>query len=209
MRRAIVVGLIVVLAAIIGTLGHQPASSSARSIAPGILPPQASTPAPTPDEKIPRDDDGPLTAADGVLPDGATVFDAGDPGIGKLNADLLGALRQAAKRAAKERIEFDVTSGWRSAAYQDQLLREAVSKYGSLKEAGRWVATAETSPHVAGGAVDMGADASAWLSKHGASYGLCQIYRNEPWHFELRPAAVKSGCPHMYADPTHDPRMNS
>ena len=49
--------------------------------------------------------------------------------------------------------------------------------------------------------------ATAWLSKHGARYGLCQIYRNEPWHDELRPSAVDHGCPRMYADPTHDPRM--
>jgi zinc D-Ala-D-Ala carboxypeptidase len=49
--------------------------------------------------------------------------------------------------------------------------------------------------------------AAAWLKKHGAKYGLCQIYRNEPWHYELRPTAIKDGCPPMYADPTHDPRM--
>ena len=51
------------------------------------------------------------------------------------------------------------------------------------------------------------ADATAWLSAHGASYGLCQIYRNESWHYELRPDATSRGCPSMYADPTHDPRM--
>ena len=26
-------------------------------------------------------------------------------------------------------------------------------------------------------------------------YGLCQIYGNEPWHYELRPDAVDHGCP--------------
>jgi LAS superfamily LD-carboxypeptidase LdcB len=77
-----------------------------------------------------------------------------------------------------------------------------------LKEAARWVATPNTSPHVSGDAVDIGhSDAMAWLSKHGAEYGLCQIYRNEPWHYELRPKAIGHGCPPMYADPTHDPRM--
>jgi hypothetical protein len=61
---------------------------------------------------------------------------------------------------------------------------------------------------VSGDAVDIGpADATAWLSAHGARYGLCQIYRNEPWHYELRLGAVDDGCPRMYADPTHDPRM--
>ena len=37
--------------------------------------------------------------------------------------------------------------------------------------------------------------------------GLCQIYGNEPWHYELRSEAIDHGCPAMYADPTHDPRM--
>ena len=50
-------------------------------------------------------------------------------------------------------------------------------------------------------------DATAWLSEHGSEYGLCQIYGNEPWHYELRPEAIDHGCPPMYADPTHDPRM--
>ena len=61
---------------------------------------------------------------------------------------------------------------------------------------------------MSGDAVDIGpSDAAAWLSEHGAAYGLCQIYGNEPWHYELRPEAGDQGCPAMYADPTHDPRM--
>ena len=85
---------------------------------------------------------------------------------------------------------------------------EAVSEYGSAEEAARWVATAETSAHVSGDAVDIGrSDATAWLSEQGAEYGLCQIYGNEPWHYELRPEAIDRGCPAMYADPTHDPKM--
>ena len=77
-----------------------------------------------------------------------------------------------------------------------------------MEEAARWVATPETSAHVSGDAVDIGPlDATAWLSEHGAGYGLCQIYGNEPWHYELRPDAVDDGCPAMYADPTQDPRM--
>ena len=61
---------------------------------------------------------------------------------------------------------------------------------------------------MSGDAVDIGSfDATAWLSEHGAKYGLCQIYSNEPWHYELRPQVIDRGCPPMYADPTHDPRM--
>ena len=103
---------------------------------------------------------------------------------------------------------FLVDSGWRSPEYQNQLLREAVSEYGSEEEAARWVATPHTSPHVSGDAVDIGPfEATAWLSEHGAEYGLCPIYSNEPWHYELRPEAIDYGCPPKYADPTHDPRM--
>ena len=118
------------------------------------------------------------------------------------------ALRRAATEAADDDVEIHVNSGWRSPEYQDQLLREAVAEHGSEEEAARWVATAETSPHVSGDAVDVGpSEATAWLSEHGDAHGLCQIYGNEPWHYELRPEAIDHGCPPMYADPTEDPRM--
>jgi LAS superfamily LD-carboxypeptidase LdcB len=137
-----------------------------------------------------------------------TVFDDEIPAVANLDPDLLSALRQAATVAADDGVEFYVNSGWRSPEYQEQLRHEAVSKYGSEKEAARWVATPATSAHVSGHAVDIGpSDATAWLSEHGAKYGLCQIYSNEPWHYELRPEAIDDGCPPMYADPTHDPRM--
>ena len=45
------------------------------------------------------------------------------------------------------------------------------------------------------------------VARHGSRYGLCQIYRNEPWHYELRSTAVDHGCPPMYADAAHDPRL--
>lgn len=146
--------------------------------------------------------------ADGVVPNGTTVFDDEIVGVAKLAPALLDALRRAATDAANDGMTFYVTSGWRSPAYQNQLLREAVAEYGSEAEAARWVATASTSPHVTGGAVDIGhTDAMTWLAEYGARYGLCQIYRNEPWHYELRPDAIEHGCPRLYADPTHDPRM--
>ena len=154
------------------------------------------------------DHEGALGEADGVVPDGVTVFDGEFSAVAKLDPDLLKALRAAATDAADDGVEFYVNSGWRSAAYQNQLLREAISKYGSEQEAARWVAAADKSPHVSGDAIDIGhSDATAWLSEHGAEYGLCRIYRNEPWHYELRPEALDHGCPGMYADPTHDPRM--
>lgn len=146
--------------------------------------------------------------ADGAVPDGTTVFDDEIPAVANLNPALLGALRRAATAAAHDGVKLYVTSGWRSQKYQEHLRREAISQYGSEEEAARWVATPNTSAHVSGGAVDIGpSDATAWLSRHGATYGLCQIYRSEPWHYELRSEAVNRGCPPMYADPTHDPRM--
>lgn len=148
------------------------------------------------------------TTKDGALPEGVTVFDDEYPAVANLAPDLLKALREAATDAAGEGVEFRVNSGWRSPEYQDQLLREAIRQYGSAEEAARWVATPETSPHVAGNAVDIGrGKARTWLSENGARYGLCQIFRNEPWHYELRPEAVENGCPPMYPDPSHDPRM--
>jgi D-alanyl-D-alanine carboxypeptidase len=151
-----------------------------------------------------------LDEADGVIPDGVavSVFDEEIPAVGKLDSDLLGAVRRAATDAEADGVWLRVTSGWRSPEYQQQLLQDAVVEYGSQEEAARWVATAETSAHVSGEAIDIGPfDAATWLSEHGAAYGLCQIYSNEFWHYELRPDAVDDGCPPMYADPTEGPRM--
>jgi LAS superfamily LD-carboxypeptidase LdcB len=179
-----------------------PASSSSPSLAAPLLDvPRSEHPA------APGEPRRALGEADGAVPDGTTVFDDEVPGVARLDPALLDALRRAAVDAAAEGVRLLVDSGWRSARYQERLLREAVSKYGSQREAARWVATPTTSAHVSGNAVDIGhADAAAWLSEHGAGYGLCQIYRNEPWHYELRPRAVEDGCPSMYADPTDDPR---
>ncbi|HEY6637753.1 MAG TPA: M15 family metallopeptidase [Solirubrobacterales bacterium] len=209
--RIRVVGLLVVIAAIAAALGHQlPASMSSTRATPKDVPrgEQSGAPGEVDGALPPKEHGGALGEADGAVPDGTTVFDEQVPGVANLDPDLLGALREAATDAADDGVEFFVDSGWRSPAYQERLLQEAVSKYGSEEEAARWVATPETSPHVSGGAVDIGpSDAAAWLSEHGAGYGLCQIYGNEPWHYELRPEAVDQGCPAMYADPTHDPRM--
>jgi LAS superfamily LD-carboxypeptidase LdcB len=137
-----------------------------------------------------------------------TVFDVSYPAVTNLDPALLRALRRAATDAGRHGVKFYVDSGWRSARYQEQLLEQAISKYGSREAAARWVATPDTSAHVSGNAVDIGhSDATAWLSKHGAAYGLCQIYGNEPWHYELRPEAIDHGCPPTYADATQDPSM--
>ena len=153
-------------------------------------------------------DRGELGVADGAVPYRTTVFDDAVPGVANLDPDLLGALRAAATDAATDGVEFIVNSGWRSPEYQRQLLREAIREYGSEAEAAKWVSTAETFAHVAGTAVDIGSPgAKAWLAAHGARYGLYRIYRNEPWHYVLRPEAREHGGPPVYDNPAQDPMM--
>jgi hypothetical protein len=215
-RRIRAAALLVVIAAIAATLGYESLASSSSPASPSSTAAAPSRPR-SEHRRAPDETDGALRLpserralgeADGAVPDGTSVFDDEVPGVANLDPALLGTLRRAATDAAAEGVEFVVDSGWRSPEYQEHLLDEAVSEYGSEVEAARWVATPSTSAHVSGNAVDIGpSEAAAWLSAHGPAYGLCQIYGNEPWHYELRPDARDYGCPAMYADPTHDPRM--
>ncbi|MFE9681849.1 D-alanyl-D-alanine carboxypeptidase family protein [Streptomyces sp. NPDC002701] len=143
LRRLPVVGPLVVLAVITAAIGHQVAKSS---------PPSAAAPS----HALRSGHLGALGEADGVVPDGVTVFDDAVPAVAHLDAALLDALRRAATAAADDGVHFYVTSGRRSPAYQNRLLREAVSEYGSQDEAARWVATAAPSPHVSADAVGIG-----------------------------------------------------
>jgi zinc D-Ala-D-Ala carboxypeptidase len=216
-RSTVLAVLVVVVAALVGVLGYRSLSgSSSSATAPIVAEPfthrphdslRGDRPGDLPGQPQ-GDRHGALGVADGEVPDGVTVFDDAYPAVANLDPALLRALRQAATDAAGDGVTFYVNSGWRSPKYQEELLDEAISKYGSKEKAARWVGTPTTSAHVSGDAVDIGpSGATAWLSEHGAECGLCQIYRNEPWHYELRPDAVDHGCPPMYADPTHDPRM--
>nr|WP_052479112.1 M15 family metallopeptidase [Kibdelosporangium sp. MJ126-NF4]CEL22214.1 D-alanyl-D-alanine carboxypeptidase [Kibdelosporangium sp. MJ126-NF4]CTQ92996.1 D-alanyl-D-alanine carboxypeptidase (EC 3.4.16.4) [Kibdelosporangium sp. MJ126-NF4] len=134
---------------------------------------------------------------DGYLENGGiSPFDANHPAIRNLDPQLRAAVQQAAKEAKATRgIDARVTSGWRSAKYQQRLLDEAVTKHGSLDEARKFVNTPEKSTHVSGKAVDIGpTDAADWFSRKGSAHGLCQIYSNEMWHIEL--ATTPGGeCP--------------
>jgi len=197
-----VAGLLVVIAVIASVLGRQLPASSSSTVASPIHALRGEL------RDLRREHRGALGEADGAVPDGTTVFDDGVPGVANLDPGLLGALRRAATDAATVGVAFVVDSGWRSEAYQQQLLDDAISKHGSELKAARWVAAPNTSAHVSGDAVDVGpSGATAWLSEHGAAYGLCRTYGNEPWHYELRPEASDHGCPPVYADPTHDPRL--
>ena len=142
------------------------------------------------------------SVADGVIPEGTIVTLADDevPAIARLDPALREALRQAEADAAADGLFFEVTSGWRTAEYQQWLLEDAIELYASEEVARQFVATPDRSSHVTGDAVDIApVDAQFWLFEHGARYGICQTYANERWHFELatEPGGV---CPEMKAD---------
>lgn len=139
-------------------------------------------------------------AENGHLAESASLADEQHPAIGRLDPALLEAMRAAEAEAGHEGIAFAITSGWRSAALQQWLFDEAVRTYGSVDVARQFVASPERSHHVTGTAVDVGnLDAQLWLMEHGAAWGICQIYANERWHFEL--ATTPGGtCPDLLPD---------
>jgi hypothetical protein len=129
---------------------------------------------------------GPPGAADGVLPDHTSAYDTSLPGVTKLDPALREAVQKAETAMKADGIRMQVTTGWRSKKYQEELMEKAIRKYGSKKKAKEYVADPDESHHVTGHAVDIGpTDADYWLIRHGNRYGLCQTLSNEIWHFEL------------------------
>lgn len=117
-----------------------------------------------------------------------------------LDPELARRFEAAQEAAARDGVELTLTSGWRSAQEQQELVDAAVARYGSLEEAHRWVLPPGASAHVQGLAVDVGPTAGAlWLEQHGVELGLCRAYANEAWHFEMLPAGA-TACPPMHAD---------
>jgi hypothetical protein len=142
-----------------------------------------------------------FSAADGHIPQGETVSPFADvPAIMNLDPALRAAVQQATEDAAARSVEIRISSGWRSERYQNFLLQQAAGRYGGEEEARRFVRTAETSSHVTGRAVDvLPTRADDWLIQHGDTYGLCQSYANEMWHFELS-VAPGGTCPPPASD---------
>lgn len=126
---------------------------------------------------------GPMPSASA---DAASPFDVSDPTVGRLDPALLAAVQHAATAAAAEGVPLTITSGWRSPEFQQQLLDDAIHTYGSYDAARQYVQTPQQSKHVSGQAVDIGGQsADKWLIANGGRFGLCRIYANELWHFEL------------------------
>lgn len=138
----------------------------------------------------------------GWLPDGVTLspFDVSNPVIAQLDPLLLTAVQDAARSAEAEGIKMRITSGWRTKGFQQRLFDMGVVQYGSVDAARQFVASPEVSKHVVGEAVDVApVDADKWLIRNGPRFGLCQIFANEIWHFEL--ATDEQGrCPPLKAN---------
>src|SRR4051812_11708496 len=102
-----VAGLLVVIAAIAAALGYQWPTSRSSTAAPRSERWRAPGEA---DRSVPWD---PTVGdrsrargeADGAVPDGTTVFDDDIPGVANLDPALLGALRRATTKAAKDGVE--------------------------------------------------------------------------------------------------------
>ncbi|MEV6276886.1 M15 family metallopeptidase [Nocardia sp. NPDC051832] len=122
-----------------------------------------------------------------------------------LNPALAAAYTEAEASARAEGVTLYINSGYRSYAEQQAMWEDGVATYGSPDEARRWVLPPEESTHVSGQAIDVGPQPGAqWLERNGNRWGLCRIYANEWWHFEL--ATVPGGqCPALRADASEQP----
>lgn len=147
--------------------------------------------------------DSGLTDDDGYIAEGTSLpLDSDLPAVTRLSPELLSALRhaQAAMKEDGDGADITIADGWRSERYQEYLFAQAVRNYGSEEEAEKWAKRGADSAHVRGEAVDI-ADAGAmdFLNRFGNEWGLCQVYANEAWHFELR-TAPGGECPAQSAD---------
>jgi D-alanyl-D-alanine carboxypeptidase len=129
----------------------------------------------------------------------ASVTLVPDPSASGMKRGLVRALARARAAAGRAGLTLVVNSAYRSFDTQTRMYRAAVRRYGSARIARRWVLPAQESTHVRGLAADIGTPATAaWLNRHGAAFGLCRAYGDEPWHFEYRPdwvAAYHGRCP--------------
>lgn len=120
-----------------------------------------------------------------------------------VDPELMSRYQRARDDAEAEGVLLMLTSGWRSAQDQQELVDEVVAASGDPAEAHRRVLPPDVSAHVQGTAIDVGGTEGAlWLGERQQEYGLCRTYANEVRHFELV-GAVGDPCPEMWPDASH------
>ncbi len=121
--------------------------------------------------------------------------------VKEINQTLLVRFEAARAAAEKEGVKLRLVSGYRSLSHQKELFDAAIKKYGSYREAAKWVAPAGISHHPMGLAIDVnypdGPTEAMWLEINGYKFGLCRVFKNEWWHFEGN-IAPGWKCPKMY-----------
>ena len=124
----------------------------------------------------------------------------------KVDYQLMARFKAAQAAAKKEGQVLYIASGFRTLARQKVLFAQAVKKYGSEKEASKWVAPPLISHHPWGTALDINYPdepvGAGWLEVHGWKFGLCRVFKNEWWHFE---PVIAPGwkCPALVPDATY------
>ncbi|WP_433561103.1 M15 family metallopeptidase [Nocardia sp. CA-151230] len=110
------------------------------------------------------------------------------------------AYNAAATEAHDAGVSLWITSGYRTPAEQEALWEDGLQTYGSPEAARRWVLPPDESTHVTGEAIDVGPrEGAQWLEDNGSHWGLCRMYDNEWWHYEL--ATTPDGpCPSRLPD---------
>ncbi|MFQ6392722.1 M15 family metallopeptidase [Nocardia sp. KC 131] len=117
-----------------------------------------------------------------------------------LEPGLALAYTMAQNQAEAEGVDLSITSGYRTPEQQEELWLDGLRTYGSPDVARRWVLPPAESTHVSGKAIDVGPRGGAqWLEVNGNQWGLCRMYENEWWHFELA-TLPGTACPPLRAD---------
>ncbi|MFI1917695.1 M15 family metallopeptidase [Nocardia sp. NPDC020380] len=107
-------------------------------------------------------------------------------GTDGLQPMLAFAYNLASNEAHAQGVPLWIVSGYRTPAEQEGLWEDGIREYGSPDAARHWVLPPSQSTHVTGQAIDVGPrEGAAWLEANGNRWGLCRMYDNEWWHFEV------------------------
>jgi LAS superfamily LD-carboxypeptidase LdcB len=124
----------------------------------------------------------------------------------ELDKQLMYRFKAAQAAAKKDGQIIYIVSGYRTLNRQKTLFANAIRRYGSVKEASKWVASPEVSHHPWGTAIDVNYPdepiGAGWLEINGSRFGLCRVFENEWWHFE---PTIAPGwkCPALVPDATY------